>query len=273
MKSVKAFSPGNITCFFAIVSHKDPLKKGSLGVSFAIDKGALVEVMRGKKRSIIINGKERAFPTVETAINMLTRENLKIKIKTQVPIGCGYGMSGACTLAAMYAVNALLKLNKSKSELALIAHKAEVMNNTGLGSVTAEFLGGLLMRDKKSSPLYAKKLSVDRKKLYYQTFGPIDTKKIITSKNMKKKINMQGLKLLQKVKKSVSLDKLVSMSREFATNTGLLKDKKVLKIIAEIEHRGGHASMNMLGKSVFSTLPFKGSKMTRINYKGAYIIR
>ena len=153
MSSAKAFSPGNITCFFAIVPNKNPLKKGSLGVSFAINKGAFAEVSKAKKTETIVNGIKKRFPTVETSLAMLTREPLKVKIRTQLPIGCGYGMSGACTLAAVFAANKLLNLNKIGKELALIAHKAEVINNTGLGTVTAEFLGGILIRNKKTITL------------------------------------------------------------------------------------------------------------------------
>ena len=182
MGIVKAFSPGNITCIFAIIPNKDPLKKGSLGVSFAVNKGAIAEVSKSTKNEMIVNGTRKKFPTVETAVRFLTNEKLKIKIKTQLPIGCGYGMSGACTLATVYAVNELLGLKKTKEELALTAHKAEVINNTGLGTVTAEFLGGILIRHKKGKPLSAKKLQIDRKAIYYKSFGPLDTKKIITRK-------------------------------------------------------------------------------------------
>ena len=115
MQSAKAFSPGNITCFFAIVENKNPLKKGSLGVSFAVNKGAIAEVKRGKKDEIVVNRVKKRFPTVETALRFLTKEPLKVKIKTQLPIGCGYGMSGACTLAAVYAANELFGLKKKST--------------------------------------------------------------------------------------------------------------------------------------------------------------
>jgi pantoate kinase len=272
MKSAKAFSPGNITCFFVIVQNKNPLKKGSLGVSFAVDKGAFVEVKKSDKNILIVNKIKKGFPTVETAIKMLTSTPLKIIIKTQLPIGCGYGMSGACTLAAVYAVNSLLNLKKSSSQLALIAHKAEVINNTGLGTVTAEFLGGFLIRHKKGSPLHATKLKISNKIIYYRSFGPLDTKKIITSKVMKKKINSAGLAYLKRVGNNATLGQIISFSKQFAEKTGLLNDKKLIKQITEIEKIKGAASMNMLGRSVFSNIPFAGCKKMKISKKGARLI-
>ena len=271
----KAFSPGNITCVFAIVQNKNPLKKGSLGVSFAVNKGAIAEVKKAKKTTIIINGVKKRFPTVETAINLITKKPLKINIKTQLPIGCGYGMSGACTLATVFAANELLKLKKSKKQLALIAHKAEVINNTGLGTVTAEFLGGLLIRDKKARPLNAKRLKIDKNTIYCKSFGPLDTKKIITNNKMKEKINLYGIKSIKKIKKlkKLELNDLIKISKEFAVNTGLLKDKRVINLIKNIEKNNGAASMNMLGNSVFSNIPFKGCKVLKISNKGAYLIK
>src|SRR3989338_8348584 len=258
----KSFSPGNITCVFAIIENKNPLKNGSLGVSFATDKGAFTEVTKSKKNIITVNNKKSNFPTVRTALNFLTKQHLKVNITTELPIGCGYGMSGACTLAAVYAANELLKLKKPKQELALIAHKAEVLNHTGLRTVTAEFLGGLLMRDKKAQPLKAKRLNIGNPVIYYKSFGPIRTKDIITNNRIKKKINKYGIISIKKIKsiKNLKLKGLLSISKEFAINTGLLKDKKVIETIRQIEKKGGAASMNMLGNSVFSAIKFKGSK-------------
>ena len=273
MKIAKAFSPGNITCFFVIIPNKNPLKKGSLGVSFAVDKGAIAEVSKSKRRLIIVNRTKKRFPTVETALGFLTKESLKVVIRTQLPIGCGYGMSGACTLAALFAANKLLRLKKSRESLALMAHKAEVINNTGLGTVTAEFLGGLLMRDKSGKPLAAKRLKIDTDVIYYKSFGPIDTKKIITSEEMKKKINQYGIGSITRIKKikGLTLNELLQISKEFAEKTDLLRDRRIIKVIAEVEQNGGAASMNMLGKSVFSDIPFKGCKKMLISYKGVKI--
>jgi pantoate kinase len=271
MKSAKAFSPANITCFFAIVQNKNPLKKGSLGVSFAINKGVYAGAWKSKKNEIIVNGVKKRFPTVETALKMLTDEKLKIELKTELPIGCGYGMSGACTLASVFAVNKLLNLKKSRNELGMIAHEAEVINNTGLGSVTAELLGGLLIRSKKGMPLTAKRINPDKKEIYYHSFGPLDTKKVITSKKMKRKINKQGRRILKAIgkKEMIKLDELIVLSKYFAKKTRLLHDKRVINLINKIEKKGGKASMNMLGNSVFANIPFKGGKKALITDKGA----
>ena len=278
MKSACAFSPGNITCFFAIVPNKNPLKKGSLGVSFATNKGATVTAKKSSKFKIIINGTKKNFPTVQTALKMLFNRNTKnefvLIIKTDLPIGYGYGMSGACTLASIYAVNELFKLRRTKQELGLIAHKAEVINNTGLGSVTAEYLGGLLIRNKKGHPLFAKKIDIKQNSMYYKSFGPIDTKKIITNDIMKQKINKFGLESIHKIQKlkKIRLSDLISEAKSFSEKTGLIRNTKVKKLIDNIEKNGGYASMNMLGNSVFSNIQFKGCNKIKISTKGARLL-
>ena len=48
----KAFAPANISCIFSIVENNSPLKKGSLGVGFTVNKGVIVSIKKifNKKR-------------------------------------------------------------------------------------------------------------------------------------------------------------------------------------------------------------------------------
>jgi len=55
-------------------------------------------------------------------------------------------------------------------------------------------------------------------------------------------------------------------------NSGLLKNKKVIDLINNIENKKGNASMIMLGNAVFSDKKFKGSKELIIRDKGACVL-
>ena len=48
-----------------------------------------------------------------------------------------------------------------------------------------------------------------------------------------------------------------------------MKNKKVIRIINDVENNNGNASMIMLGNAVFSDSYFKGSKELIIKDKGA----
>ena len=52
----------------------------------------------------------------------------------------------------------------------------------------------------------------------------------------------------------------------------LLRSKKVINTIEMVEKKGEKASMIMLGESVFSNIPFKGSKKAKIIKKGARLL-
>ena len=204
-------------------------------------------------------------------------------------MGCGFGISGASAIATAYALNKLLNLKKTKKELALIAHIAEVENRTGLGDVVNQYYGGLLIKYEPSYKFKVKKLSIKNKKIYYEYFSGINTKKIISNKKIKNKINNSGIKALNKIKKlnarkswisgtnsvgnkNLKFKNLIKISKKFAYNCGLLKNKKVIEIINDVERKNGNASMIMLGNAVFSNTRFKGSKELIIKDRGAYLL-
>ena len=248
----------------------------ALGVGFTVDKGVVVSVDKNNKNGYFLNGKRiKAIPTVESVINRLASDKLKIKIKPELPFGCGFGLSGAAALATAYAVNKELNLRKSDKKLAIIAHIAEVENRTGLGDIAGEFNGGFLIKYRKGFPLRVKRLGITGN-VYYKIFSGLDTKKVITDENRKIRINNaadRALKEIKRLKKmDITLKNIIIISKTFAVNSGLLKDKKVIKAIEEIEQNKGNASMIMLGNAVFSDKPFKGAERLKITNKGAYLL-
>jgi len=270
----KAFAPGNLSCIFKIIENKDPAKMHSLGVGFSVDKGTIVSVSKNKKTNIIFNNKKIRFPTVESVIKKLTNKKIKANISSDLPLGVGFGMSGASSLATAYALNKLLKLKKTKKELAKITHIAEVENRTGLGDIASQFNGGFLMKTKKGNPLEVERLNIKNKNIYYKVFSKIDTKKVITNKKIKPKINKAADKALNKIKKlkNPQLKDIINISKGFAINSGLLNNKKMINLMKRIEENNGTTSMIMLGNAVFSDKKFKGCKKIRISYKKACLL-
>src|SRR3989338_2289553 len=291
--TAKAFAPGNISCAFVIRKNKNPAKSGSLGLGFTINKGAIVEIKKmnankmikneikksanmKNKNIIYFNDKKINFPTVDSVIEKLAKKKFIVNIKSQLPMGAGFGLSGASALATAYALGKILNLKKSKKELALTAHIAEVENLTGLGDVINQHYGGFLAKYKPSYMFKAEKLPVKNKTVHYRYFSRLDTKKIISNKKIKDKINKAGLKSLNKIKKldrhNINLENLVKISKEFAVESGLLKSGNVKNLIKKIEDNNGNASMIMLGNAVFSDKNFKGSKKIIIMDKGAHLL-
>ena len=270
---IKAFAPGNVSCIFRIVDNKDKTKRHSLGVGFTVDKGVNVSVSKSDKVEIYVNGKKIRFPTVLMVVRELTNSGVKVEIKDELPSGAGFGVSGASALATAYAVNKLFNLKKSKKELAFIAHRAEVVNSTGLGDVGGQFNGGFNMKVKRGEPLSVVNLGI-KGDVYYSFLGKIKTKNVINSKLKKKRINKSGDRALKRVKllRKRNLKDIIRISKDFALESGLLKNKKVKCLIKNIENKGGNASMIMLGNAVFADIPFKGCKKLRITERGACLL-
>ena len=268
----RAFAPGNASCIFRICSDKNPRKMGSLGVGFTVNKGVTAEVQLSKKTIIRFNKKKISIPTVTTVLNKLTDKNVSVDFSSGLPLGMGFGLSGACALTTALAVDKLLNLKKPKKELYMIAHTAEVINRTGLGDVAGQINGGFLVKRTKGSPLKAERLNVKEKAVYYKLFGKLDTKKVITDRKIKGRINKAGDNALKKIRKSISLSEIIEISKIFAEESGLLRNKKVKQAIRDIEKNSGKASMIMLGHAVFSSIPFKGCKRLRITQNKARLL-
>lgn len=271
MEKAKAFAPGNLSCVFKIISHPEPTKMHSLGMGFTITEGVVVTVSQHSSQiAVQFNGSEIRFPTVVSVVQKLTSQPMRIEIDSPLPLGCGFGLSGAASLATTYALNALLALGKSEEELAMTAHVAEVENRTGLGDVCAQYHGGCLVKLKRGYPLAAERLPIPAQPVYYRYFSSIQTKAILESTERRERINraadetLQALEILTKAE-SVDFNACIQLSKQFSLNSGLLEDTRVQETIREIEEAGGIASMIMLGNAVFSTYPFEGAIETQLS--------
>ena len=271
MEKAKAFAPGNLSCVFKIISHPEPTKMHSLGMGFTITEGVVVTVSQHSSQTIVqFNGSGIRFPTVVSVVQKLTSQSMRIEIDSPLPLGCGFGLSGAASLATTYALNALLALGKSEEELAMTAHVAEVENRTGLGDVCAQYHGGCLVKLKRGYPLAAERLPIPSQPVYYRYFSSIQTKAILESAQRRERINraadetLQALEILTKAE-SVDFNACIRLSKQFSLNSGLLEDARVQETIREIEEAGGIASMIMLGNAVFSTHPFEGATETTLS--------
>ncbi len=204
-------------------------------------------------------------------------KRLFVEIVSPLPLGCGFGLSGASALATAYAVNALLGLGKSEEELAMTAHVAEVENLTGLGDVCAQYHGGCLVKLQVGHPLSAERLPVQEQPIYYRYFGPIRTKDVLRNVEQRDCINSAADKALREIKElmksnSINFNACIEVSKSFALNSELLRDRRVQQVIQQIEDDKGFASMIMLGNAVFSTQSFEGAKETMLSNQKSKVL-
>ena len=132
-----SFAPGHISLTFAIHNHVDPLKMGSTGLGIVLPKGVYCSIVddnnEGERNTIIIENKIVEDPVVLRAIELLGYGNkgLSVYLRRDLPIGAGFGISGASALAAC------LELDKNLKNCTVASHQAEIEYKTGLGDVVA----------------------------------------------------------------------------------------------------------------------------------------
>ena len=132
-----SFAPAHISLTFAIHSAQDPIKMGSTGLGIVLPQGVYCSIIdEGRKENdniIIIDNQIVKDPVVTRAIELLGHGNsgLSVYLRRDLPIGSGFGISGASALAAC------LELDKNLHKCTLAAHQAEIEYKTGLGDVAA----------------------------------------------------------------------------------------------------------------------------------------
>ena len=278
-----AFAPGNISCVFKIIPHPDPARMHSLGMGFTVKEGVEVTVSESHETKVSFNQQDIIFPTVRAVVNRLIQNTditgIQVNLTSPLPLGCGFGLSGAAALATAYALNELIELDRQNEALAMIAHVAEVENRTGLGDVCSQYHGGCLVKLKEGAPLVADKLPIPDQPIYYRYFGPIQTSEVLRNSEQTKRINKAAdtaLTVLQKLTRTQSNPELFTecfvVAKQFSVDSGLLSDDRVIDTIAQIEAIGGVGSMIMLGNGVFSTHAFNGATETLLSKNPARLI-
>lgn len=227
---------------------------GSVGVGCTINDEIIVSVEKSTSDETIFDGTTINFPTVHSVIKELSPQPVRVSIKSPLPLGYGFGISSASALACAYALDKLFNLKKSELELAKIAHTAEIENYTGLGSVATQITGGFLVKNKPGIPVEAYKLPFAGRKLYTVIIDRLETPTVLHDNERLKIINKFADKALNQISTmhNITLEEVVDISYQFAKNSNLMIDERLISIIEYIRNAGGHACMAMLGKVIIT---------------------
>ncbi|WP_458720918.1 pantoate kinase [Candidatus Nitrosocosmicus sp. R] len=267
----KAYSPGHITGFFSTpdshISTIDPKFLGSMGAGFSIDKGitSTVKVFSSNEKNYEI--KLNGIPNFELKVSnfviasymRVIREPvyLSIEHESDLPIGYGLGSSGSAALSLSYALNEALKTNLTKVQAAQIAHNADVVCRTGLGTVISEFTGGFEFRLSVGGPgigrVIKSKLSTDWCVIVL-CLEPIKTElwldKWVTSEN-KHSLNLLGRKMVNVLHQDPKVESFLEMSYQFAHEYHLDKGK-CQNPLNLMQAEGIQASVALFGHTLFT---------------------
>ena len=191
--------------------------------------------------------------------------NAKIEHFFDLPVGCGYGASGSGALGTIFGMNKLLTLNLTYLESGRIAHIAEVVNKTGLGTVCGQLGGGLCVIKEPGYPCnYERLKSPNDLFVICGSFGAIKTKSVLSDVNLSSEIKRAGKIALNKLLLEPNYKNFVKVSFQFVESTHIMdvlnleKTKELLDDLWKLNIAG--ASMNQLGRSVYAFCEKKKEK-------------
>ena len=246
-----AFVPGHITGFFSAHQAEDPTKAGSRGAGLTLTDGVDVTVTPApdEESTIVLDGEELEIDPVRTVLETLETP-ARVEAESEIPLGSGFGVSGAMALGTALAANRVFERKLSRNELVTIAHGAEVQAGTGLGDVVAQAHGGVPIRLEPGGPQENKLDAIpERARVEYVSFGELSTAEVLSGET--DQLSAAGKQALSRVVSEPTLLSFMYASRLFAREAGLLTEQ-VAETINDVSAAGGQASMAMLGETVFA---------------------
>ncbi|MFC5277194.1 pantoate kinase [Halorubrum rubrum] len=277
-KRATAFVPGHVTAFFSAHPAADPAAAGSRGAGLTLSDGVDVTVEPigdasdptddaddwsaaddDAAAAITLDGSPAAIGAVADVLAALG-VRARVELETDLPLGAGFGVSGAAALGTALAANAAADRGRTENELVRIAHEAEVERGTGLGDVVAQARGGLPIRLEPGAPGHGELDGIPANaRVEYVTFGELSTEEVLAGDTAA--LTAAGERALSRLRADPRLPTLMDASREFAERADLLVPEVAKAIEAvdrsgdrdpESDRSGGSAAMAMLGRTVFA---------------------
>ncbi|PHQ39121.1 sugar kinase [Halorubrum persicum] len=264
-----AFVPGHVTAFFSAHPAERPAAAGSRGAGVTLTDGVTVRVSAAggagepdaldESGSRTVNGEAGTIGAVEDVLAELGTADVDVAVETELPIGAGFGVSGAAALGAALAANDALDRGRFENDLVRIAHEAEVGRGTGLGDVVAQARGGVPLRLEPGAPAVGELDGIPATgRVEYVTFGELSTEEVLGGDTAS--LSAAGEDALDRLRADPRLPTMMDAARAFAREADLLVPE-VAEAIAAVEEStaeadgdsGGHgAAMAMLGRTVFA---------------------
>jgi len=245
-----AVVPGHVTGFFSAHPATRAAAAGSRGAGVTLSTGVTVTVTpTDAATSLALNGEPTSVGAVADVLDALG-VRARVEMTTDLPVGAGFGVSGAAALGAAMAANAAADCGRSENDLVRIAHEADVERGTGLGDVVAQARGGVPLRLEPGAPQYGSLDGIPASpRVEYVSFGPLSTADVLAGDT--DRLSAAGTDALDRVTDDPRLETFMAASRAFAERANLLSPP-VEAAIDAVSAAGGSAAMAMLGQTVFA---------------------
>ena len=239
---MRAHAPGSVTGLFAPATDEVGRSRGA---SVAIEDGVVVDLGPARETTITVEGEPAPFEPVERVLSLL-EVTARVDVLPEVPLGCGFGASGAATLATALAASAEFDLGVGRGELVEAAHRAERLAGTGQGDVFIQDRGGLLW----SGDGAVHREEVDEG-IEHASAGGMSTKAMLADESFMRRASEVGRAHLDRLSGPPTLRAFAERSRAYLEEvdiaTPFVEDE-----LKRVEEVGGVGSMALFGETVFA---------------------
>lgn len=240
---MRAYAPGSITGLFA--PARSEVDGTSMGVSFAITDGVTVEVTPAAKSTVTVDGDTVSFEPVTGVLTELGVTG-SVVVDPSVPLGHGFGASGAATLATALAADAVFDLGRSREQLVQTSHRAELAAGTGQGDVYIQDRGGIVWS--LGDGINRREAEAD---VEYATTGGLQTSEILADEKAMAVARRAGVRHLAELSIPPTMETLTARSRAYLEETEFATDY-VEQELERVDAAGGVGSMALFGETVFA---------------------
>jgi pantoate kinase len=208
-----------------------------------------VTVRSATEPGVSLNGDPVEMGAVDRVLDAL-EVSAQVRGVTDLPLGAGFGVSGAMALGTALAANAAFDRRLSERELTTIAHGAEVQAGTGLGDVVAQERGGVPVRLEPGGPQDNELDGIPaRSRVEYHAIDELSTDDVIGGST--DALTDAGTRALSMVVSEPTLERFMQASRQFSREADLITPA-VRDVVLDVSEAGGTAAMAMLGETVFA---------------------
>ncbi len=262
----KAVSPCGVSSFFApFIVEGNLLRTGAWGGGVVAGECVVseVEVRDGSgKVEVYVNGElvegkiSRYVVDKVCRVSGVSRCSVDVVIKqwVKVPEGCGFGTSAGAAITVALALSKALGAGLTYSEVARIAHEADIANMTGLGTVSGIVRPGpiVLVTSPGAPWLYdnVETIDVGRVCLVSVVFGKIPTETFLRAKSSLTYITGLGIETLSRILKDPTPERFFDEAWRFAREAKLvtIEVAKAYEEVKKLKPIG--AAQNMLGNAL-----------------------
>lgn len=258
--TARAFAPGHVSGLFAVHDEAaDLLRKGSRGAGWSVERGAHAKVDEAATTRILVDGAAADAPVTRDALHRLAPDrHFDVGLRLELPVGQGFGMSAAGTLAACLAAASVAGLDPEDALAA--THAAEVASGTGLGDAVGSWFGSGEVRMRPGCPPHGWALRVEPPAgtafLFVGLGAGIPTPSIIRDAAWKARTRELGDAAVDRilaVGRPMAWDAIVRESAAFSSALGLMPD--AMRRLGARLPASVRWGQSMLGNTLWATGP------------------